>query len=123
MKARRIAFAALAVAACATDTLVYDEPRAMSGVEIAPFEFHEECAPLAAGDRIDYRFEAKLPVHFEIYYKDGLAHVATVSRDDTTADSGIHPVPRAQRYCLRWDAGRRGAVLDFRVRVLRPAKS
>jgi hypothetical protein len=120
--ARCAALAALAMTACASDTLVGDEPRALQDVAIAPFEFHEECAPLHAGDRIDYRFEAKAPVDFEIYYQDGLAHVAPVSRAGTTADSGIFPVPAPRRYCLRWEAGQRGALLDLRVRVLRAAK-
>lgn len=119
MNARGIALAALTVTACATDTLVGEEPRALAGVGISPFEFHEECAPLADGDRIDYRFETKVPVAFEIYYRDGLAHVAVVSRADTLGDSGIYPVRRTQRYCLRWEAGRQGALLDLRVRVLR----
>lgn len=122
MSGRKAALAALAVTACATDTFVVDEPRALDGVPIAPFEFHEECARLAAGDRLDWRFTAQRPVHFEIYYKDGLAHIAPVSRDDVTTDSGIYPVPLSQRYCLRWDAGRPGAILDLRVRVLRAEK-
>jgi hypothetical protein len=122
VRARRIALSALAMCACATDTVVGDEVRAMSGVEIAPYEFHEECATLAAGERIDYRFQARPPVHFEIYYQDGLARVAPINRDDTTADSGIYPAQRAQRFCLRWDVGRQGAILELRVRVLRAGK-
>lgn len=122
MKTRHVAFAALAVTACAADTLVGDEPRALKGVAIAPFEFHEECASLMAGDRVDYRFEVQPAVYFEIYYKDGLAHVASVNRNDTTGDSGIFPALQARRYCLRWDAGRQGAVLDLRVRVLQAGR-
>ena len=123
MSVRRAALAALAVTACATDTLVGDAPRAVSALSIAPFEFHEECAPLAPGDRIDYRFEAQTPVNFEIYYKDGIAYVATVSRESVSADSGVYPVAVGRRYCLRWEAGQRGAVLDLRVRVLRAGRS
>ena len=122
MNACRVALAALAVSACATDTLVGGEPRVVSGMDIAPYEFHEECASLVPGDRLDYRFETRFPGHFEIYYKDGLAHVAAVTRDDVTAESGIYPVVRASRYCVRWDAGRAGNRLDFRVRVMRVGK-
>ena len=123
MSARaRIALAALAASACATDTIVGDEAKAMRGVGIAPYEFHEECATLARGERIDYRFEVKPAVHFEIYYQDGTARVAPLNRDDTTGDSGIYAAQRAQRHCLRWDVGRQGAMLDFRVRVLRADK-
>ncbi|MCC6193859.1 MAG: hypothetical protein IT518_05255 [Burkholderiales bacterium] len=122
MSRRRAALVAFAVTACATDTFTAGEPRALHGVPVAPYEFHEECASLVAGDRIDYRFESTLPVHFEIYYRDGLAHVAPVSRDEATAGSGIHPVAFAHRHCLRWDAGRQGAMLDFNLRVLRAGK-
>ena len=58
-------------------------------IAIAPYEFHEECAQLAPGDRLDYRFEAKTPVAFQIYYKEGITYVATVSRDDVTEYSGV----------------------------------
>jgi hypothetical protein len=119
---RRIAqVLAVAVVACATDTLVFDIPRAVDGLAIAPYEFHEECAQLGVGDRIDYRFEAKTPVLFEIYYKEGITFVATVSRDNATEYAGVFQVRSPQRYCLRWEAGPRGALIDFRIRVLRPA--
>jgi hypothetical protein len=41
-----------------------------------------------------------------------------ISRDDTRADSGIYAPLRAQEYCLMWEAGREGALLDYRVRWL-----
>lgn len=119
----RLAPVALALAACATDTITSDAPRAETALAIAPYEFHEECALLAAGDRYDYRFEAKAPVTFEIYYRDGVAYIATVSREDTTEFSGVFTAPAARRYCLRWEAGREGALVDFRIRLLRAGAS
>ena len=119
MSRRRIALAALAVTACATDTFTTEEPRVLRDVPVAPYEFHEECVSLAAGDRINYRFESTSPVHFEIYYTDGLMRVAPVNRDDVTTDAGVLPVAFPRRYCLRWDAGRRGAILEINVRALR----
>ena len=116
-----VVLAALALSACATNTIVADTPRAESGREIAPYEFHEECAELAAGDRFDFRFESKAPVTFEIYYKDGITFVATVSREDTTEFASVFLAPSPRRYCLRWEAGRQGAVLDFRIRLVRAA--
>jgi len=114
----------LALAACAaTDTIVADSPRAATEHAIAPFEFHEECARLAPGDRIDYRFEAKAPVAFEIYYKEGIAYVAPVTREDVKEDSGVFQARLPQRYCLRWEAGQQGALLDFRIRLRRAAGS
>jgi len=114
---------ALLLAACATpDTLVIDVPRAATEYAIAPYEFHEECATLEVGDRIDYRFEAKAPVAFQIYYKEGVAFVSTVSRDGVQESAGIFNVPAPRRYCVRWDAGQQGALVDFRIRVSRPKK-
>jgi hypothetical protein len=111
---------ALLLAACAApDTLVPDVPRAVTEFPIAPYEFHEECAALVAGDRIDYRFEAKAPVTFQVYYKEGITFISTVSREDVREGAGVFAVPATRRYCLRWDAGQRGALVDFRIRVLR----
>ena len=110
----------LLLAACAMpDTIVVDEPRTATELAIAPYEFHEECATLQAGDRVDYRFETKAPVTFQIYYKEGIAFISTVSRDDVQESAGVFNVPAARRYCVRWDAGQQGALLDFRIRLVR----
>lgn len=109
---------ALGVAGCAADTILAGLPRAGTDVTIAPYEIHEECGQAVPGDRLDYRFEAKSPVSFAIYYQDGITFVAPVSRDDVTEWSGIFRVVDARRYCLRWEAGREGAVLDYRIRLL-----
>ena len=109
------------LAACAApDTLVVDEPRTATELAIAPYEFHEECATLESGDKIDYRFEAKAPVTFQIYYKEGITFISTVSRDDVQESAGVFNVPAARRYCMRWDAGPQGALVDFRIRLVRP---
>jgi len=116
----RAAFVSIFVAACASpDTIVADEPRAATAFAIAPYEFHEECAMLAAGDRLDYLFEAQAPVSFQIYYKEGIAFISTISRDDVRDGGGIFNAPAARRYCVRWDAGQQGALVDFRIRLTR----
>ena len=110
---------ALPLAACAMpDTLRPDEPRVATEFAIAPYEFHEECATLQGGDKIDYRFEAQAPVAFQIYYKEGIAFIATVTRDDVRQWSGVFNAPAARRYCVRWDAGPQGALVDYRIRIL-----
>jgi len=116
----RAAFLSIFVAACAApDTIVGDEPRAATAFAIAPYEFHEECATLATGDRLDYLFEAQAPVSFQIYYKEGIAFISTISRDDVRDGGGIFNAPAARRYCVRWDAGQQGALVDFRIRLTR----
>ena len=120
---RAASLVAVLIAACATpDTLVVDEPRTATELAIAPYEFHEECATLESGDKIDYRWQAQAPVTFQIYYTEGIAFISTVSREDTTEYAGVFNVPAARRYCVRWDAGQQGARVDFRIRVLRQNK-
>ena len=115
--------AALVLAACTMpDTLRPDEPRAATAFAVAPYEFHEECATLQKGERIDYRFESQAPVNFQIYYREGITYISTISRDEVLEASGVFNVPEVRRYCVRWDAGRQGALLDFRIRILRAAK-
>lgn len=114
---------ALGVAACAADTIVPGVPKAVTGLPIAPFEIHEECVQLVPSDRLDFRFEAGKPVAFQIYYKDGITFIAPVSRGDVTEFSGIFRPPFERRYCLQWEAGREGAIVDYRIRLLRSAPS
>jgi hypothetical protein len=112
---------ALAAAGCATESLLTDEPKAVTAFAIAPYEIHEECARLAAGDRIDYRFAAQAPVKFHIYYPEGITFLAPVSREDVLESAGIFQVTLDKRYCLQWEAGQQGALLDYRIRLLRGA--
>jgi len=84
---------ALTLCACAGSVIDSDKPLTIEAQPIAPYEFLEQCADLGVGDRIDYRFESKAPVHFEIYYKDGITFVATVTRDVTTTATGDLSAP------------------------------
>ena len=113
-----IAVLALAVGACAVDTITPDAPKAASEFPIAPYEIHEECAQLVPGDRLDYRFEAQRPVTFHIYYKDGSTFVAPVSREDVKEFSGVFSPQYERRYCLQWEAGQEGAIIAYRIRLL-----
>ena len=110
---------ALGVAACAADTIVPGAPRAVTGFPIAPFEIHEECVQLVPGDRLDYHFEATKPVTFQIYYKDGITFIAPVSREAVTEFGGVFNPTYERRYCLQWEAGQEGAIVDYRIRLLR----
>ena len=60
-------------------------------------------------------------MNFQIYYKEGIAFISTVSRDDVRDGGGIFNAPAARRYCVRWDAGPQGALVDFRIRLRRAA--
>ncbi len=74
---------------------------------------------LARGDRLDYAYDSAAPVSFRIYYRSGHADVAPISREASLGDAGVYLVALAQTYCLRWEAGREGTLLTYRLRVRR----
>ena len=116
---RAAATVALLAAGCAGEAIVPDVPKAVREFAIAPYEIHEECADMAPGDRLDYRFEAQAPVAFHLYYREELAFVSPVSREGVQEFAGVFAAKIARRYCLQWEAGQRGALVDYRLRLLR----
>ena len=105
----------VALSACAGETIKAGTPREVTGQRINPFELHEECAAMAPGDWLSYRFEAQRPVAFNIHYHDGKTVIMPVARDNVlTADDTFRALI-AQEYCLMWEAGRDGAILDYRI--------
>jgi len=115
--ARSAALALVVVAAgCASEPLTLAEPRAVKGMPLAPYEARGECVRLAEGDRLEYRFEASEPVTFEIRYRDGLATIAPVVRDASLGYAGIFVAALPRDYCLVWEAGDAGALVDYRLR-------
>ncbi len=87
----------------------------MLGAKIAPYAMIEECMALEPGERVAYRFEARLPVAFNVQFHDGNAVVLPVSRDRTTSESGDFSADRKQVYCLTWEAGAEGSIVDYRI--------
>ena len=75
---------------------------------------------LVVGDRVEYEFSATEPVDFNIHYHEGNAVVAPIGREKVYADSGVFVALIAQHYCLMWEAGVAGAMLDYRVRPRAP---
>ena len=114
--------AALPLCACTTPLVTADSPKSVRAHPIAPYEWHEECLHLEAGDRVEFTFESTEPVDFNIHYHEGKAVVMPIVRDKTRADAGIFASPAAQDYCLMWEAGAAGALLDYGVRLRAAAK-
>ena len=102
-------------AGCASAPARLLAPKAVSGVELAPYAILEECVVLEPGERIAYRFESRLPVAFNIHFHEDNAVIMPVSRDATTSESGDFAADRKEVYCLMWEAGAGGSVLDYRV--------
>jgi hypothetical protein len=109
--------ASLALAACATDPVAPGEPKVVRGHPLAAYDVHEECLRLTVGDRVDYYFSATEPLAFNIRYREVNAVVAPIVREGVRADSGIFAPRIAQEYCLMWEAGPAGAVLDYGLRL------
>jgi hypothetical protein len=118
---RVAAITVLALGGCAAMTLG-DAPRVVQGFALPSYQTLEECYALKAGDRLEYRFESAGPVDFNLHYHDGGAVVMPVSRESSVEAAGVYVAPAAQDYCVMWEAGAAGAVLDYRLRV-KPAGS
>ncbi len=116
-----VGLVALALAGCATPNAA-DAPKIVQGYLLPSFQIHEECLALKPGERVEYRFESTEPVDFNIHYHEGKAVVMPLVREKAREDAGMYSVRIAQDYCLMWEAGAAGAVLDYRVRV-RPPES
>jgi hypothetical protein len=106
--------------ACAPAPITGDAPKAVVKHPLTPYAIHEECAELKPGDRLDYTFESTEPVDFNIHYHEGDAVAMPVVRERSRGDAGVFAPPLARHYCLMWEAGAAGALIDYRMRV-RPA--
>jgi hypothetical protein len=100
---------------CASAPARLQAPKAVFGLELAPYATVEECVALEPGERIAYRFESRLPVAFNVHFHDNNAVILPLTRDGTTSESGDFAADRKQLYCLTWEAGAEGSVLDYRV--------
>jgi hypothetical protein len=74
---------------------------------------------LQAGDRIGYLFRATVPLAFNIHFHDANAVIEPISAASTQGESGEFSADRDQTYCLMWEAGAGGSVLEYRVERLR----
>jgi|KBSSwiStaDraftv2_1062776.scaffolds.fasta_scaffold02241_15 hypothetical protein len=106
---------ALAVSACASEQIQPGAPREVAEKKINPFEVHEECLTLIPGDWLVYRFTAQRPVDFNIHYQEGNSVIMPLLRDKATEDDDTFRPLVARDYCLTWQAGREGAIIDYRI--------
>jgi hypothetical protein len=111
--------AALETVACATAPDRLEVPKVVVGLDISPYLVFEQCVLLQAGDRIGYLFRATVPLAFNIHFHDGNAVIEPISAASTQGESGEFSADRDQTYCLMWEAGAGGSVLEYRVERLR----
>lgn len=120
---RALAAASLAlVAGCATAPPDPDAAHAFEDYSIAPYGMHETCLKLAEGDRLDWRFESRAPVDFNIHYHEGKSVIMPVTLLASYGSAGIFPVIVPHDYCAMWEAGPAGAIVTYRVKPMRSAR-
>jgi hypothetical protein len=115
-RARAVMWTLALVAGCTRPALVPDEPRAITGERLAPFQSLGECVNLRVGDRLDYLYSSSQPVKFDISYREGAATLAPIVRENSLGDSGVFVAALSTRFCLSWEAGPAGAIIDYRLR-------
>ena len=114
-----IIVAALALCACVATPISADAPKVVRGHPLQPYKWHEECLRLEPGDRAEFTFESTEPVDFNFHFHEGKTIVMPLVREKTRGDGGVFAPPFAQDYCMMWEAGAAGAVIDYRVRLKR----
>lgn len=115
--------AAMALASCATTTMTAGEPKVVKAHPLPSYQIHEECFKLRDGDRVEFHFESNEPVDFNIHYHEGHAVVMPISREKTTEYGSVFRARLDQDYCLMWEAGAAGALIDYRISIKTAAGS
>jgi hypothetical protein len=115
----RVALPLLA-AGCASAPDRLNAPKVATGVELAAFAIHEQCFALSPGARVAYRFTATQPVAFNVHFREGIATIVPVDVKATLEESDDFTADQERNYCLAWEAGPQGSVIDYRVQQVRP---
>ena len=96
-----------------------DAERVGDGIEIAPFRAHEACLRLEDGDKLDWRFESRAPVDFNLHYHEGPSVVMPLSLNASYGASGVYTVIATHDYCAMFEAGAAGAIVTYRMKPIR----
>jgi hypothetical protein len=112
--------ACIVLAACATKPPAAQWPKTVRGASIAAYAIHEDCLQLRAGERLDYEFTTNNPVDFNIHYHEGRTVLMPIVHDKSEHASGVYVPAIPQDYCLMWEAGAAGALLDYRINLRAP---
>ena len=87
-------------------------------VDVAPGRFAEACGKLGQGDKVAWRFEASVPLDFNVHYHEGKSVVYPVRQDRIAAGSGTLSAEHAQDYCWMW-TNRSAKAVTLRVQLAR----
>ena len=78
------------------------EQRFSHRFEVAPGKFAEACGQLAKGSAVQWRFNASLPLNFNIHYHEGKAVTYPEKRSGSAGAEGTLSVTVDQAYCWMW---------------------
>jgi hypothetical protein len=109
--------ATLVLCGCTAPGITADAPKTVRAHPLPSYQIHEECFQLEPGDRVEYGFASTEPVGFNLHYHAGSAVVMPVAREGSLEDAGIYVAMIAHDYCLTWEAGPAGAMIDYRIRI------
>lgn len=62
----------------------------------------EECFALTAGERVEYQFEASVPLDFSLHTHRGREVVMPVQIARTREQAGTFTSPQREDYCMMW---------------------
>lgn len=93
---------ALLAAACTSVPTWERLPATPVAFAVQAGKIAEECFTLAAGERIEYQFEAMVPVDFNLHTHRGREVVMPVQIDRTREQAGVFTAPQREEYCMMW---------------------
>jgi hypothetical protein len=96
------ALSALMVTGCSTAPSWERLPPSPLAIEVRTGKIAEECFTLAAGERIEYQFEATLPLDFDLHTHRGGKIVMPVQIERTREQAGTYTSPQREEYCMMW---------------------
>lgn len=71
-------------------------------LDVPAGKFVEVCGKLAAGARVQWRFEAPVAMDFNVHYHEGKKVHYPVKQEGGSSGNGDLTAPTAQEYCWMW---------------------
>lgn len=85
---------------------------------IAPRHFEEPCFRMAAGDRLEYSFNARAPLDFNLHYHEGDDVLYPKRLKDVRRYKGRFEAELDQTYCLMWSNRSTAPItLDYQYKL------
>jgi hypothetical protein len=83
-------------------------------VDLEPGKVHEQCVPVAAGEKRRYYWKSSAPVDFNIHYHRGDEVFYPVKRERMRGDGGTFTAKSGEEFCWMWTS-KAAAKLEGRI--------